>query len=82
MARINEVEKFCVTDTVLGTRELGAKLGGGLRGSVKLPSWDVYQGFLDHEAEGLGKKRKKAKRKRKKDPPPQKRREKKKIWHF
>lgn len=51
-------KKLCVTETVLGTRELSAK-GGTLQGSVKLPSRDVYQGFLDHEAEGLGEKRKK-----------------------
>lgn len=67
-------KKLRVTETVLGTRELSAK-GGTLRGSVKLPSRDVYQGFLDHEAEGLGERRKKAKRKRKKT-------QKKDIWHF
>lgn len=60
-------KKLHVTETrELGTRELGEGGGGGtLRGSVKLPSRDVYQGFLDHEAEGLGEGRKKAKRKRK-----------------
>lgn len=57
-------KKLRVTETVLGTRELSAK-GGTLQGSVKLPSRDVYQGFLDHEAEGLGEKRKKPEWKRK-----------------
>lgn len=51
-------KKLCVAETVLGTGELSAKWGT-LQVSVKLPSRDVYQGFLDHEAEGLGEKRKK-----------------------
>lgn len=55
-------KKLCVTETVPRTRELSAK-GWTLQGSVKLPSRDVYQGFLDHEAEGLGEKRKKPRRK-------------------
>lgn len=59
-------KKLHVTGTVLGTGELSAMGGWGtLQGSVKLPSRDVYQGFLDHEAEGLGEKRKKPERKRK-----------------
>lgn len=44
--------------------EISVQMGGGggggwggdavrETGSVKLPSRDVYQGFLDHEAEGL-----------------------------
>lgn len=60
-------KKLRVKETVLGTRELSAK-GGTLRGSVKLPSRDVYQGFLDHEAEGLGEERKKGKTKAEEDP--------------
>lgn len=56
-------KKLRVTETVLGSKELSAKGGGTLQGSVKLPSRDVYQGFLDHEAEGLGEKRKKARTK-------------------
>lgn len=36
-------------------------------GSVKLPSRDVYQGFLDHEAEGLWEKRRKEKAKEEED---------------
>lgn len=55
-------KKLRVTETVLGSKELSAK-GGTLQGSVKLPSRDVYQGFLDHEAEGLGEKRKKSQNK-------------------
>lgn len=56
----NKKTKWQVTETALGTGELSAKMGregGGDAareiGSVKLPSRDVYQGFLDHEAEGL-----------------------------
>lgn len=50
-------KKLQVTDAVLGTRNLSVKGGWGdsvrETSSVKLPSRDVYQGFLDHEAEGL-----------------------------
>lgn len=70
-------EKWQVTETVLETRDLSAKGGDAEREtvSVKLPSRDVYQGFLAHEAEGLREKRRKERRKRKKT-------EKKDIWHF
>lgn len=55
----NKKAKWQVTETALGTRDLSAKMGrregdaARESGSVKLPSRDVYQGFLDHEAEGL-----------------------------
>lgn len=59
--------------------EISVRVGGGdaerETGSVKLPSRDVYQGFLAHEAEGLREKRRKERRKRKKTT-------KKDIWHF
>lgn len=64
-------KKLRVTETVMGTRELSAK-GGTLRGSVKLPSRDVYQGFLDHEAEGLGEREEKRQNESGRRPPKKK----------
>lgn len=65
---------------MLETRDPSTRGGvGGAEGdqltATKLPSRDVYQGFLAHEAEGLREKKKKGKTKEEEE-------EKKDIWHF